>query len=331
MRTPRLRLLGVVSAIAASLTLAACSTGAADTDATSAAGAEGTITVEDNNGTQTVKMPAQSIVALDNRTFETLQSWGVELAAAPLDLMPETIDYKTDESIVNIGNHREPNLEAIAAVEPELVIMGQRFTDYEDEIAELVPDATIINLEPREGEDFAEELKRQTTVLGELFGMQDEATALNNEFDAAYDRVAEADPADATFMAVNTSGGQIGYLAPHVGRTLGVLFDWFDFTPALVVEGASDDHEGDEVSVEAIAESNPDWILVMDRDAAVAADEEGYQPGADLIAESEALQQVPAVQKDQIVVMPADTYTNEGIQTYTEYLNQLADAFDAAS
>jgi iron complex transport system substrate-binding protein len=302
-------LLGVVSAIAASLTLAACSTGAADTDATSAAGAEGTITVEDNNGTQTVEMPAQSIVALDNRTFETLQSWGVELAAAPLDLMPETI----------------------AAVEPDLVIMGQRFTDYEEEIAELVPDATIINLEPRDGEDFAEELKRQTTVLGELFGKQDEASALNDEFDAAYDRVAEAAPADATVMAVNTSGGQIGYLAPHVGRTLGVVFDWFDFTPALVVEGASDDHEGDEVSVEAIAESNPDWILVMDRDAAIAADEEGYQPGADLIAASEALQQVPAVQNDQIVVMPADTYTNEGIQTYTEYLNQLADAFDAAA
>ena len=331
MRSTRLHTLGLVSAIAASLTLAACSTGAADTAETQGAGAEGTITVEDNTGTQTVEMPAQSIVALDNRTFETLESWGVELAAAPLDLMPTTIGYKTDESIVNIGNHREPNLEAIAAVEPDLVIMGQRFTDYEDQIAELVPNATIISLEPREGEDFAEELKRQTTVLGELFGMQDEAAALNADFDAAYERVAAATPADATVMAVNTSGGQIGYLAPHVGRTLGVLFDWFGFTPALEVEGASDDHQGDEVSVEAIAESNPDWILVMDRDAAVAADEEGYQPGADLLAESEALQNVTAIQEGQIVVMPADTYTNEGIQTYTEYLNELADAFEAAA
>ena len=27
--------------------------------------------------------------------------------------------------------------------------------------------------------------------------------------------------------------------------------------------------------------------------------------------------------------MPADTYTNEGIQTYTEFFNALADALEA--
>jgi iron complex transport system substrate-binding protein len=29
--------------------------------------------------------------------------------------------------------------------------------------------------------------------------------------------------------------------------------------------------------------------------------------------------------------MPADTYLNEGIQTYTEFLNQFADALEAKS
>ena len=56
-------------------------------------------------------------------------------------------------------------------------------------------------------------------------------------------------------------------------------FDEFGFTPALEVEGASDDHQGDDISVEAIADSDPDWIVVLDRDAGVSS-EEGATPAA---------------------------------------------------
>ena len=101
-------------------------------------------------------------------------------------------------------------------------------------------------------------------------------------------------------------------------------------TPALEVEDSSTNHEGDEISVETIAASNPDWILVMDRDAAVKAGDPSYVPAAKVLEDSKALGNVTAVTKGQIVYMPADTYTNEGIQTYTAFFEQLAKAFDAA-
>ena len=101
-------------------------------------------------------------------------------------------------------------------------------------------------------------------------------------------------------------------------------------TPALEVEG-SEDHQGDDISVEAIAASNPDWILVMDRDAAVSADDPAYTPAAEVLEDSEALANVTAVKEDRIVYLPADTYTNEGIQTYTEFFTTLADALGSAS
>jgi iron complex transport system substrate-binding protein len=130
---------------------------------------------------------------------------------------------------------------------------------------------------------------------------------------------------------VNVSGGDIGYIAPGLGRTLGPVFDFAGLTPALEVEGSSDNHQGDDISVEAIAEASPNWILVMDRDAAVSADDPAYAPAAEIVESSEALAGVPAVQDQQIVYMPADTYTNEGIQTYTEFLNDFADALEAAA
>ena len=53
-------------------------------------------------------------------------------------------------------------------------------------------------------------------------------------------------------------------------------------------------------------------------------------PAAEIIEASDALLNVPAVQKGQIVYLPADTYLNEGIQTYTEFLNDFADALESA-
>ena len=47
----------------------------------------------------------------------------------------------------------------------------------------------------------------------------------------------------------------------YSGQVWGPMYEIFGWIPALKVDGASSDHQGDEVSVEAIAQSNPDWIL----------------------------------------------------------------------
>ncbi|HLR27722.1 MAG TPA: ABC transporter substrate-binding protein [Ruania sp.] len=289
-----------------------------------------TVQVEDNNGTQTISVPPQSVVATDNRTFQTLDDWGVELSAGAVALMPETVSYTQQEDIVDLGMHREPDLEAVVAAEPDLIINGQRFAQYADEFTELAPDATVLDVDPREGEPLAQELKRQTTALGTIFEHETEAEELNTALDEAIARVKDSyDPQD-TVMAVITSGGDIGYSAPGNGRTLGPLFPMLELTPALEVDDSSHNHQGDDVSVEAIAAADPDWLLVMDRDAAISADEPEYEPAAEVLEDSPALEDVSAIEQDQIVYMPADTYLNEGIQTYTEYLNSFAEALESA-
>ncbi|MGC5616247.1 ABC transporter substrate-binding protein [Georgenia sp. Z1491] len=293
--------------------------------------AGGAVEFEDNNGTHTLDSAPESIVVTDNRSFETLADWGIEPTAAAVSLMPETVTFPNQDEIVDLGNHREPDLEAVVVADPDIIVNGQRFTQYAEDFAELAPNAVVTDLDPREGEPFDAELARQVTQLGEIFGHQDEAATLVEELEAAVERVTAAYDPEQTVMAVNTSGGNIGYLAPTVGRTLGPVFDIAGLTPALEIDDASDDHQGDDISVEAIADSNPDWILVMDRDAAVGADEEGYTPAQELLTGSEALSGVTAVQEDQIVYMPEDTYTNEGIQTYTEFLNDFADALEGAA
>lgn len=331
-------LLPTALALAAAITLAGCGaqSPAATTSPSAAAStsasadAPTSVTVEDNRGTQEIALPIESVGAFDNRTFQTLSDWGIDLSVAAVSLIPSTIAYSSDESIVDVGTHNEPNLELIVAADPDVVVIGQRFTQYYDDIAALVPDATLIELDPRDGEPFADELKRQVTVLGEVFSKQAEAKQLVDDYDAAIERVKAAyDPAQKA-MAINVSGGEIGFIAPGKGRTLGPVFTDLGLTPALEVEDSSSNHEGDEISVEAIAASNPEWILVMDRSAAIDSDNPEFKPAAEIIEANDALKNVPAVQKGQIVYMPVDTYINESIQTYTKFLNDFADALEAA-
>lgn len=274
-------------------------------------------------------MPPKSVVATDNGTFETLDTWGVPLAAGAVSLMPKTISYTEDDSIVDLGSHREPNLEAVVAVEPDLIINGGRYAQFREQFEELAPDATIVEVAPRDGEDFAEELKRGTTVLGEIFAKEAEAQELNDALDASIARVQAAYSPDQSVMGLIVSGGEIGYVAPSTGRTIGPMFDILGLTPALEVPEGTDNHQGDDISVEAIAASNPGLIIVMDRDAGTSTGGgPDYVPATTVINDSQALQNVKAVQEGNIIYLPADTYTNESIQTYTEFFNSLADLLE---
>ena len=325
--------LAAIAAIAA-LGLAACSSGAtSSSQSTTSSASEATqassVSIEANDGTVDIKLPVTRAASLDNRTFEVLAQWNVPLVAAPKKLIPSTITAYNGDDIADVGMHRDPNLEALVAAEPDLIISGQRFSKFDAQIKELAPDVPLINLEPREGKPFNEELIREVTELGEIFGKQDEAKKLVDDFNASIERAKKAYDGSSTVMAVDVSGGNIGYVAPGKGRTWGPVFDLLGLKPALEVEGATDSHTGDDISVEAIAEANPAWIFVLDRDAAITKDGSNT-PAETVINDNAALQNVAALQNKHVVYAPNDTYTNESIITYTEIFNSIADAFEAA-
>lgn len=289
-----------------------------------------TVDITDAHGTVTVPVNPKNVVALDNRTFETLADWKIELAAVPKDVMPADSPYVSDESVQNIGNHREPNLEIIAAANPELVIVGQRFADYYEEIKKLVPNAVVIDLNvdvseeaATPGENLVNGLKNSTIALGQIFDKNEEAKQVVADFDKVIENAKSAYNGKDKVMSVIVGGGDIGFSAPHSGRVWGPMYEIFGWAPALEVADSTSDHKGDEVSVEAIAQSNPDWLFVLDRDAAISGEKDAV-PAQDVIANAPALQKTTAVSKKHIIYAPADTYTNESIQTYIELFENLA-------
>ncbi len=321
-----------LAAGAALTALALIATGCATTNAEAEPAAEATeqvateVVVTDNHGEVTVPVSPERVVALDNTVFQTLDDWDIDLVAAPKGVMgtvwPRYID---DEKVLDVGNHREPNLEKVIEAEPDLIIGGHRFASHYDDLKAVQP--VIIETTAREGEEHISELKRQTEILGQVFDRADDAKALNDALDTAVADAKAGYDGTSTVAGLITSGGKINYAAPGDGRGVGSLFTTLDLKPAIETDGSSN-HQGDEISVEAIAAANPEWLIVLDRDGAFQ--EDGYVAAKDLIAKSEALKNVPAVQKDQIVYLDANFYLTEGIQAYTGLYDSVAKAFASA-
>ena len=320
------KLLALTLSLIMIFAFAACQDDAKNNDNNPEAGS--TVEITDVRGKVTVPVNPERVVALDNRTFDTLEAWGIKLVAVPKGVMPSDSPYVLDESVQDIGNHREPNLEIIAAANPELVIIGQRFASFYDEIKALVPNAVLIDLNfdvsenaASSADNFVNGFIDTTTALGKIFNKNDEAKKLTDDFEKAIADVKSAYNGTDTIMSVIVSGGNIGYSAPGAGRVWGPMYEIFGWVSSLDVMNTTSDHQGDEINVEAIAQSNPDWFFVLDRDAGVSGES---VPAQDIIDDSPALQNTTAIREGNIVYAPNDTYTNESIQTYIKLFSDLA-------
>lgn len=318
--------LRTVAIAAIGLGLAACGgSAAAPADPeTSPTDSAQTITVQTNNGEMTVPLNPQRVVALDNTSFETLVAMGITPVAAPKQLLPSSMQaWADDESIVDIGTHREPKLELINEAQPDLIVGGKRFQEQTETLSAIAP---VIDLAPDvETEGYVDALKAQTSTLGEIFDAADVAEELNAELDAAVERAAALTIGQTVFLA-NHNGGKIdngaGRMAPLLQPL--TMIDVF----AGQAGGSDSVHNDSGLAPETIAQANPDWVIVLDRDAVAA---EQATPAEATIGAQEAWANTTFVTKNQIVYLDKDFYVTEGIQAYTAFYTQLADALDAAA
>lgn len=286
------------------------------------------VEVVDARGTHSVPKNAKSIVVLDSRAFKTLADWGIRPEVAPKAVMPKTNPIFSDDQVKDIGNHREPNLELVAAANPEIIVVGQRFGKYYDELKKLVPNAVVLDLNidlkgDNPGEQLVKGLKHNTEVLGKIYGKEAQAKELIENFDNEVSKAKALKLDDQKFMGLIVTGGKISYSAPKTGRVWGPVFDLLKLTPSLEVKNASSDHKGDDIGVEAIAQSNPDVMLVLDRDAALANAKS--LPATDVLKGSAALKETNAIKNNKVFIAPSDTYTNESIQTFTDLFKSFSE------
>ena len=186
----------LVPAVAVGLSLRSCSSETGDdTGASGASGTSGSsdpaatsqafpVTVEHHRGSTEIPEAPQRIVALDNAFLDYAVDLGgtvVGVSDIGADLVPGYLD--ADQAaraadVESVGNIAEPQLEKIAALEPDLILSSEvRHGEYYDRLAEIAP--TVFS------EDTGDTWQENYLLTGEALGKKEQA---QERLDALHDR-----------------------------------------------------------------------------------------------------------------------------------------------
>ncbi|MFK0277720.1 siderophore ABC transporter substrate-binding protein [Ensifer sp. NPDC090286] len=275
-----------------------------------------TLKIEHSSGVSEVEKNPKTVLVYDFGMLETLDMLGIPVAGVPGSAVPPSLEKYKADSYAKIGTLFEPDFEAINAAEPSLVIVGGRSQAKYAEVAKLAPTIDLTS----DDKDLIGSVKKNAEILGEIFGKEAEIKASIAKLDSSIEALRGLAAENGTGLILLTTGGKIS--AYGKGSRFGALHDAFGIKPAdPELQVAT---HGQAVSYEYILETNPDWIFVVDRDAAIG---QQAQPAAALL-DNELVRQTKAWKDGHVVYLDsAKLYlTASGLKSQQDIVDQLTQA-----
>lgn len=288
-----------------------------------------TVQIKHASGTTAVPSSPKKVIVLDAATLDNLSALDVNAAGGPVAGVPtmsttakplprHLARYNAAEKI---GTMFEPNYEKIHAAKPDLIIVGGRSQAKYAQLAKIAP---TIDLTP-DRTNLVASAKNNVNLLAGLFGKQARARELTDKLDASIATLKGQAANAGTGLIVLTTGGKMSAYGP--GSRFGVLHDSFGIKPAVARLDTS--NHGQAISFEFIGKTNPDWLFVIDRDAAIGREGASAQKFLD----NELVRQSNAWKNKRVVYLDGfNWYTlgGAGITAMQENIDQLSRALGTA-
>lgn len=276
------------------------------------------VTFDTARGPVTLEAVPERIVALDVSAIDTLAALGVTPVGV---IAPLYVDYLPDAvaQTAKVGSFFEPDMEAIAALAPDLIVIGPRSATLAEALARIAPVADM-----SVGTDAYADGMARLAAYGAMLDRETEAEALASDLTTRMDRVraAVADQGGAALILM-TNGPKLSVFGPE--SRFGWLHTELGFAPA--VADIADNRHGEPVSFEYLAEANPDTLLVVDRGEAIGGSGDGARSTLDtpLVAGTRAAQAGRV-----IYLSPAELYiATGGITSMNRTLEEVETALGA--
>lgn len=272
--------------------------------------------IETAKGPVTIEETPATVAVFDIAAVDTLDALGVTMQGLPSNLyLPELAHLQKEATVV--GNIFEPDLEALSALAPDLIVLGGRSSPQLEAASQVAPaiDMTM------NGDDLLLQAKERLATYGTLFAKDTEAKAAAAKIDAAVSEAKTALAGKGKALIVMTNGPKI--TAYGAGSRFGWVHKALDLPPA--VEDVDAATHGEAVSFEFIREADPDWLLVLDRAAAIGSQDQGAKATLD----NELVAQTTAWRKGQVIYLPASDFyiAAGGAQAMTRVFTAIRDGF----
>ena len=305
---------------AAVLLLTACAPGEGDASApTSSAGveqsAQGTCTFTDSLGnTVALEQPPKRVAALLGSYAETWLLAGGEVVAVTQDAYDER-GLELPEDTVNLGANQQPDLEALFAAEPDLVLLtpdldGQM--GLKDSLAAAGIPAAWFKVETFD--DYLNMLKICTDLTGRSDLYQKNGLDIQSGIDAAIASVPEGEGPTVLLLRAYSSGVR----AKNSDSIAGAMLK------DLGAVNIADSNSGllEDLQMESILAADPEFIFVT----TMGASQEAALKSLDELLHSDpAWQTLTAVKEGRVEVLPKDLFHYKPNARWGESYQMLAE------
>ncbi|WP_282067316.1 siderophore ABC transporter substrate-binding protein [Bacillus pumilus] len=282
---------------------------------------EETVTVKDmlNKDGVKIKKNPKKVVVFDMGSLDTLDKLGVDVTALPKQVVPKYLSKYEGDKYENVGGLKEPNFEKIAEIKPDLIIIQSRQSDAFDEFSEIAP-TILMDVDTA---NYMESFKKNATTLGEIFDKEDEVkkelAAIDQKVDALKKQAKELKQNGLMIMANDSKMTAFGAKSRY-----GLIHDVFGITPADQKLEPSDKH-GQSISYEYMVKTNPDYLFVIDRGAAI-----GEETSAKQFVENDYVKSVKAVKNNHVVYLNSDMWylSGGGLESLTAMIDEVKQGID---
>ncbi len=276
--------------------------------------------LETARGPVKVENTPDTVAVFDIPAVDTLTALGVPIAGTVNKLFVDYLDPVAETATV-VGSLFDPDYQALSTLQPDLVIVGGRSAGTLDSVAKLAPaiDMSI------DGTELLAQTRERARQYGELFDKRDKAEALISRLDTALEQARSAVAGRGKALVLMTNGPKISAFGP--GSRFGWMYSELGLEPA--VDQIAIASHGDAVSFEFVLQYDPDWLLVIDRTAAIGQEGDSARQTLD----NELMHQTQAWQNEHIVYLDsANVYiAGGGIQAQTRILDQIGEAFSISN
>lgn len=279
------------------------------------------ITIEHVSGKTDVPLNPKRVVVFDLATLDNLNCLGIDpVIGVPESPRPAYLARFADAKYAKVGTLFEPDYEAVAALNPDLIIIAGRSQPKYKELAKIAP---TIDLTVNDASYLAD-VDRNVTLLGQIFSKQDVAKAEIEKLNNAIDAVKKEASGKGNGLLILTTGGKMSAFGP--GSRFGLIHSGFGIIPAA--KDLTVGKHGQPISAEYILETNPDWLFVIDRDAAIGRKGEA----AAQLLDNPVVNKITAAKKGQIIYLdPQNWYlVGGGLSGLHETAEQIMAAYKKA-
>ena len=253
------------------------------------------VTDSNGKGLELASHP-KKVVVFDMGALDTIREFGKSdvVVGAPLKTLPSYLSsYKNVESA---GGIKEPDMEKINAMQPDLIIISGRQQDMQKELEKIAPTLYLAVDSKKAWESTMTNIETLGTVFAKEDVAKEKINALNKQREAL-EKTAKESGKKGLMSLVNE--GSLSVFGPE--SRFGIVYEGFGVLPAD--ETIKPSPHGQEVSYEYVLEKNPDILFVVDRTKAIGGD-----ASKNNVAENALVKETTAGKEGKVISLTPDVW-----------------------